>query len=171
MADRVSRKLNRTFDKGLRKELDALGAQTLDVSRGLVPIGTGNLRDSSRISYVPEGWTIIYDVVYATDVEEGSQAGPANYTMKVKRHKRRLASGKVTTVTSHKKQYSNHQRPKQIAEDTWRIITHKTLAGNHFLTDAWRIVRNSVKDKDLRNALPMHLTRRALSTRLGHHTN
>ena len=137
----------------------------------MVPVQSGNLRDSARIYHAPEGWTIIYDVPYASDIEEGSPAGPADYTMNVKRHKRRLASGKVTTVTSHKKQYQNYQRPKQIAEDTWRIIAHNALEGNHFLTDAWRIVRDSIKDKSLRNALPIHLTRRALNTRLGHYTN
>jgi len=162
MSDRTNRQLERAFDKALAKELKQLGDQTLDRSRALVPVDSGNLKDSSKILHAKKGWTIIYDALYASDIEEGSPAGSANYTMNIKRHKRRLASGKVTTVTAHNKQYHNYQKPKQIAKDTWRIVSQGATEGSHFLTYAWTIVRKGVKDKSLRNALPVRLSTQTL---------
>jgi len=162
MSDRVNRKLERTFGKGLHKELKALGKKTLAISKQLVPVASGHLKSSGYIYHLPEGWTIIYFAAYASDVEEGSSAGPVNYTMNVKHHVRRLASGKVTTVSAHKKEYKNHQRPKQLPNGDWRIIADTAKAANYFLTDAWSTVRSGVKDKSLRNALPVRLSKKAV---------
>ena len=162
MSDRTNRKLDRAFDKVLTRELKKLGEQTLDISRTLVPISSGNLRDSSKIQHVKKGWTIIYDTPYASDIEEGRPGGPANYTMNIKRHKRRLASGRTTTVTAHKKEYKNYQRPVSTNTNEWRILTVKAMEGVHFLTDAWARVRKGVRDKSLRNALPVRLSKQMI---------
>jgi hypothetical protein len=159
---RQSKKLDRAFDKALKKEVKALGKKTLARSRDLVPVKSGELRDSSKIYYTKDGWTIIYDIPYASDVEDGIDYETFRYTMNVKKHKRRLASGKITTVTSHKKQYQNYQRPKQVREDEWRIVTNRAREGVYFLAGAWKQIRNEVKDKTMRNALPSQLSKEEL---------
>ena len=159
---RQSKKLDRAFEKALKKEAKALGKKTLEGSKRLVPVQSGDLRDSAKLYHTKEGWTIIYDIPYASDVEDGIDYETLRYTMNVKRHKRRLASGKITTVTSHKKQYQNYQRPKQVRTDEWRIVTNRARDGVHFLAEAWNQVRQGVKDKVMRNALPKELSKEEL---------
>ena len=162
---RQSRKLDRAFEKVLKKEAKALGKKTLARSQMLVPVQSGALKDSASLYHGKAGWTIKYDIPYASDVEdgyEGHSAPEANYTMNIKRHKRRLASGRITTVTSHKKQYHNYQRPKQVREDEWRIVSHKAREGVHFLAEAWNQIRKEVKDKIHRNDLPKELSKEDL---------
>ena len=80
--------------------------------------------------------------------------------MTVKTHRRRLASGKTVRVRKHTKQYHNNQRPWNIGNDDWRIITLEAKEGLHFIEQAWTFVRGNVKDKQMRKMLPVLLDRK-----------
>ena len=168
MPNAKTKKATKNIDKGFEDAVYALGQQTLDRARALVPVNSGDLRDSGHLFRDRQGrqrgWTIVFDSPYASDVEEGidREQHPENYSMNIRKHKRRLANGKVTMVRSHTKKYKNYQRPWHMGDDNWRIVEMKDTEGVHFLTDAWRTVRNSVKDRMLRTMLPTHLTRRPL---------
>lgn len=162
------RKAQKKIEKAFEEAVYDLGQQVLDRARALVPVNSGDLRDSGTLYRDRQGrqrgWTIVFDSPYASDVEEGinREQHPENYLMNVRKHKRRLASGKVTTVRKHTKQYYNYQRPWNMGNDDWRIVTMKDVEGVRFLTDAWRNVRAKVKDRQLRRMLPTHLDRRPL---------
>ena len=159
-------KLGKEFEKELNKIYFDLGSDTLDRSRDLCPKGkTRTLVNSSSIQHTKDGWSIVYEAPYASDIHDGSEAqarGERNYVMNVKTHKRRLASGKVTSVRNHKKQYHNYQKPTLINND-WRIVAPS--GGNEpipFLSKAWDEVRGKVKDKALKKILPTELSKTPL---------
>ena len=107
------------------------------------------------------GWTIVFDAPYASEVDQGTDHRniERDYTMNIRPHKRRLASGKTVRVRRHTKQYHNSQRPWHMGNDEWRVITVEGRPGTHFIENAWTFVRGNIKDKQLRKMLPLLLDR------------
>ena len=130
-----------------------------------IPEDTGELKKSAYTQYKGtkkklRGWSVVFDAPYAASVEEGRvSSGIPNYDMKVKRHKRRLASGKTVNVKAHVKKYSDFNKPVLIGGNEWRIVQDTDRPGVHFLRDAWKNVRNRVKDRKLRKMLPKTLNK------------
>ena len=162
---KIYKKIGQNFEKLLEKELNKLGEDTLTKAKELIPSSSGDLRDAGTISFSTQGnkmgWTILFDSPYADVVDQGTdhRAIERDYTMTVKTHRRRLASGKTVRVRKHTKQYHNSQRPWHMGDDEWRVITMEGRPGLHFLENAWTFVRGTVKDKQLRKMLPLLLDR------------
>ena len=160
----VKLRIPKRINKAVRKEFlgwyREVGDDYFDLTQDTCPENSGQLKDSGEISHynsldIP--WAVKYTAPYASDVEEGTMDMPNfDYTMKVKRHKRRLASGRTTMVRAHKKQYYNNQRPAKI-DDTWAIITVTKREGAHWQKTAWANIRRR-QDKSLQRLLPMKLT-------------
>jgi hypothetical protein len=161
------KKIGKNFEELLKKEISRLGEETLLKAKEFIPEASGALREAGTISHLTRGknkigWTILFDSPYADIVDTGTDRRDIerDYTMTVKTHRRRLASGKSVRVRKHTKQYHNSQRPWHMGDDNWRVITLEGKPGVHFIEFAWTSVRNSVKDKQLRKMLPVLLDRK-----------
>ena len=169
MPNKKMKKLAKALDKAYHEFMLDLGQQTLDQAKGMAPEHSGALRESARLIKNPrKGWTVVFEAPYSSTVHDGSQSSSAqrNFQMNVKSHIRRHASGKVSKVRSHKKQYKNYQGPHQVGPEQWRITNARSSQeGIPFLTKAWEQVRAGVKDKTLKNALPQTLSSEIISRR------
>jgi len=162
---KIYKKIGKNFEALLEKEVHKLGEDTLAKAKELASESSGTLRDSGTISFSTKGkhlgWTIVFDAPYASEVDQGTDHRniERDYTMNIRPHNRRLASGKTVRVRRHTKQYHNSQRPWHMGNDEWRVITVEGRPGTHFIENAWTFVRGNVKDKQLRKMLPLLLDR------------
>ena len=160
-----TKKLSQAIQKGFEDFIADLGRETQAEAVKLCPEDTGTLKDSAYTQYKGtkknlRGWSVVFDVPYAASVEEGRvSSGIPNYDMKVKRHKRRLSSGKTVNVKAHVKKYSDFNKPVLIGGKEWRIVEETDRPGVYFLRDAWKNVRNRVRDKKIRKMLPKTLNK------------
>lgn len=160
-----TKKLAQAIQNEFESFIGDLGKLTQEEAVKLCPEDTGELKKSAYTQYKGtkkklRGWSVVFDAPYAASVEEGRvSSGIPNYDMKVKRHKRRLASGKTVNVKAHVKKYSDFNKPVLIGGNEWRIVQDTDRPGVHFLRDAWKNVRNRVKDRKLRKMLPKTLNK------------
>jgi hypothetical protein len=144
----ISREQEKQFANKLGKNMHKLGEMLLSAAQRIVPYDTGNLFSSANIQYLPNGFRITYDTIYAYPLHEGESIDETmtgvNYIAPTRRHKRRLASGKVVSVRKHKKTYKAGYKPMATmmrGKETWRAIdVTKEYTAHPWLRRAWEMV-------------------------------
>ena len=91
-------------------------------SQQLVPVVTGQLKQSGRYSDTPDGFMIEYTAPYAKKVHDGIkfQTSTDIYTSTVREHERRTATGS-TRVRAHKKNYVG-MKPQIMSGGNWAVV-------------------------------------------------
>ena len=145
------------FKSILNKEFHELGGLLFEEAQIIVPYDTGNLQQSATIRFLPDGFRISYDTPYAYPLHEGESIDEGmtgrQHVSKIRRHKRRLASGKVVNVRKHTKTYQTGYKPmlvKMAGKDTWTVIdVTKEYQAQPWLRWAWEnVIRRLPKKRD-----------------------
>tara|TARA_R110002020_G_C15944717_1_gene745026 strand:+ start:63 stop:632 length:570 start_codon:yes stop_codon:yes gene_type:complete len=146
------------FEKQLGKNMHKLGDMVLDAAQRLVPYDTGNLHSSARLEYLSDGFRITYDTIYAYPLHEGESIDEAmtgiNYVASTRKHRRRLASGKIVKVRKHNKTYKTGYKPvasMMYGKESWKAIdVTKEYTAQPWLRRAWEIVVSRLTNEEQR---------------------
>lgn len=144
----ITRDQEKEFAKRLGKNMHKLGDMLLDAAQRIVPYDTGNLHASANIEYLSHGFRLTYDTVYAYPLHEGESIDESftgqNYVARTRRHKRRLANGRIVTVRKHNKTYKAGYKPmetKMYGKETWRAVdVTKEYISQPWIRRAWEMV-------------------------------
>ena len=144
----ISREQEKQFANRLGKNMHKLGEMLLSAAQRIVPYDTGNLHASANIQYLSNGFRITYDTVYAYPLHEGESIDETmtgrNYVASTRKHKRRLASGKVVNVRKHTKTYKAGYKPmatKMYGQESWKAVdVTKEYTAQPWLRRAWEMV-------------------------------
>ncbi len=140
------------LEREIQEELQAVALETFNTAQGLVPVKSGQLKDSGNYNVTSSNFTIEYSAPYAESVYDPVQFPRPKetqpYVMDIKRSFiRRLPSGKKVRVKAHKKTFSTiAERPVQVDRDSWRVVNvnEVTREPNKWIEDAWAIVYNKM---------------------------
>ena len=140
------------LEREIQEELQAVALETFNTAQGLVPVKSGQLKDSGNYNVTSSNFTIEYLAPYAESVYDPVQFPRPKetqpYVMDIKRSFiRRLPSGKKVRVKAHKKTFSTiAERPVQVDRDSWRVVNvnEVTREPNKWIEDAWAIVYNKM---------------------------
>ena len=180
MPSGLSRKDAKAFTQGRRKTskkemetewlayLHTLGEATLVKAQENAPEGTGKLKESVKLDLhnnTKKPFTITYEAEHAATLHEGAKKFPSKVMHKshvadTRKHKRRIASGKIVDVRRHKKTYKLGFKPVQTKYEDWYTLDTSKIEANPWVQEAWEEV---LKDKSLvprilRKKLPKNLT-------------
>ena len=140
------------LEREIQEELQVVASETFNTAQGLVPVKSGQLKDSGNYNVTSSNFTIDYTAPYAESVYDPIQFPRPKetqpYVMDIKRSFiRRLPSGKKVRVKAHKKTFSTvAERPVQVDRDSWRVVNvnEVTREPNKWIEDAWAIVYNKM---------------------------
>ena len=99
------------LEREIQEELQAVALETFNTAQGLVPVKSGQLKDSGNYNVTSSNFTIEYSAPYAESVYDPVQFPRPKetqpYVMDIKRSFiRRLPSGKKVRVKAHKKTFA-----------------------------------------------------------------
>tara|TARA_R100000808_G_C2031759_1_gene75276 strand:+ start:42 stop:548 length:507 start_codon:yes stop_codon:yes gene_type:complete len=140
------------LERDIQEELQMIALETFNTAQGLVPVKSGQLKDSGNYNVTAANFTIEYSAPYAESVYDPIQFPRPKetqpYVMDIKRDFiRRLPSGKKVRVRKHKKTFSTiAERPVKVDRDSWRVVNvnETTREPNRWIDDAWAIVYNKM---------------------------
>ena len=100
----------------------ALGRTAFADSQQLVPVVTGQLKNSGSYSDTPDGFMIEYTAPYAKQVHDGVKFSTNTdvHTSLVREHERRTING-TTRVRAHKKNYIG-MKPQIMSSGKWAVV-------------------------------------------------
>ena len=144
------------LEREIQEELQAVASETFNTAQGLVPVKSGNLKDSGNYNVTSSDFTIEYSAPYAGSVYDPIQFPRPKetqpYVMNIKRDFiRRLPGGKKVRVRAHKKTFSTiAERPVQVDRNSWRVmnVNEVTREPNKWIEDAWSIIYSKMDSKD-----------------------
>tara|TARA_R100000742_G_C4220068_1_gene44073 strand:+ start:174 stop:680 length:507 start_codon:yes stop_codon:yes gene_type:complete len=144
------------LERDIQKELEVVARETFYTAQGLVPVKSGQLKDSGSYFVRTSNFSIDYSAPYAANVydplENPREKVTVPYVMDIKRDfKRRTPSGKIVRVRKHKKKFSTlAERPVKVDNNNWRVVnvneTNQKL--NKWIEDAWSIVYSKMDSED-----------------------
>ena len=144
------------LEREIQEELQAVASETFNTAQGLVPVKSGNLKDSGNYNVTSSDFTIEYSAPYAGSVYDPVQFPRPKetrpYVMNIKRDFiRRLPGGKKVRVRRHKKNFNTlAERPVKVDNNNWRVINVNEMnqKPNKWIEDAWSIIYSKMDSKD-----------------------
>ena len=116
----------------------ALGKMIYDKSQELVPVKSGNLKNSGEYTFSSTGATVTYYAPYAHRVNFGGEgeAPPPDFTYTVRQHQRRVPTGQVIVKEHIKKM--GVRRPKATKPQGFLTRAKEEILGDgRALEAAW----------------------------------
>tara|TARA_R100001510_G_C7568850_1_gene146044 strand:- start:102 stop:575 length:474 start_codon:yes stop_codon:yes gene_type:complete len=125
----------------IRTAMQLLGQAIFQKSQEYVPVKSGQLRDSGKLTtgLSGGGFNITYGAPHASFIHDGREKElfKGNYISQIPEHKRRLP-GKIVTVRAHTKTYRN-MKPVLSEDGNWYTLANRSsFKGTKFLEKAFR---------------------------------
>jgi hypothetical protein len=144
------------LERDVQEELQVVALETFNTAQGLVPVRSGELRDSGSYFVRTSNFSIDYTAPHAASVydpvENPREKVTVPYVMDIQRDfKRRTPSGKIVRVRKHKKKFNTlAERPVKVDNNNWRVINvnETTQEPNKWIEDAWSMVYSKMDSDD-----------------------
>lgn len=144
------------LEREIQEELQVVALETFNTAQGLVPVKSGQLKESGNYNVTSSNFTIEYSAPYAESVydpvKNPREKVTVPYVMDIKRDfKRRTPSGKIVRVRRHKKNFNTlAERPVKVDNNNWRVINVNEMnqEPNKWIEDAWSIIYSKMDSKD-----------------------
>ena len=160
--ERVRRlkKFAQELDKKHTELLRNFGEQWYAESQKLVPVVTGQLKDSAIFKKDTRGAKLMYTAPYAYGVHGGEHERlMENWVSPIPKHKRKLPSGKVIWVRKHTKTYKEGFKPIKGSDTSGKGMgwyakdVHQSGKGHGWMEKAFENVLRTYSKED-RKLLP-----------------